>query len=133
MFQVPESLRRVDPWDATVEIGGAHFQALAVPTSTYERLLIVNGLPAAYRDDLLVGAQESPHKHTWRVIPDAQRYDHLTFTKVLNDNLKIMDAAAVALCRDNRIPIVVFNIRQPGNLAKVLSGKGMATIVQDGE
>jgi len=66
-------------------------------------------------------------------VADAQRYDHLTFTKVLNDNLKIMDAAAVALCRDNRIPIVVFNIRQPGNLAKVLSGKGMATIVQDGE
>jgi uridylate kinase len=66
-------------------------------------------------------------------VADAQRYDHLTFTKVLNDNLKIMDAAAVALCRDNRIPIVVFNVRQPGNLAKVLSGEGTATIVQDGE
>ena len=66
-------------------------------------------------------------------VKDAQRYDHLTFTKVLGDNLKIMDAAAVALCRDNKIPIVVFNIRQPGNLAKVLSGNGMATIVQDGE
>lgn len=66
-------------------------------------------------------------------VKDAERYDRLTFTKVLNDNLKIMDAAAVALCRDNRIPIVVFNIRQPGNLAKVLSGEGTATIVQDGE
>jgi uridylate kinase len=66
-------------------------------------------------------------------VADAKRYDHLTFTKVLGDDLKIMDAAAVALCRDNRIPIVVFNIRQPGNLAKVLSGEGMATIVQDGD
>src|SRR4029079_9054647 len=50
---------------------------------------------------------------------DAERYDHLSFTKVLGDNLKIMDAAAVALCRDNKIPIVVFNVRQTGNLAKV--------------
>jgi uridylate kinase len=66
-------------------------------------------------------------------VKDAKRYDHLTFTKVLGDDLKIMDAAAVALCRDNKIPIVVFNIRQPGNLAKVLSGEGIATIVQDGE
>ncbi|MEO7601691.1 MAG: UMP kinase [Sphingomicrobium sp.] len=66
-------------------------------------------------------------------VKDARRYDHLTFSKVLGDNLKIMDAAAVALCRDNKIPIVVFNIRQPGNLAKVLAGEGTATIVQDGE
>ncbi len=66
-------------------------------------------------------------------VKDAERYDRLTFTKVLGDNLKIMDAAAVALCRDNKIPIVVFNIRQPGNLAKVLAGEGTATIVQDGE
>jgi uridylate kinase len=43
-----------------------------------------------------------------------------------------MDAAAVALCRDNNIPIVVFNIRQPGNLARVLDGSGTATIVQNG-
>ncbi len=66
-------------------------------------------------------------------VKDAERYDHLSFTKVLGDNLKIMDAAAVALCRDNKIPIVVFNVRQQGNLAKVLAGEGTATIVQDGE
>jgi uridylate kinase len=66
-------------------------------------------------------------------VKDAARYDHLSFTKVLGDNLKIMDAAAVALCRDNKIPIVVFNVRQQGNLAKVLGGEGLATIVQDGE
>jgi uridylate kinase len=66
-------------------------------------------------------------------VKDAERYDRLTFTKVLGDDLKIMDAAAVALCRDNKIPIVVFNIRERGNLAKVLAGEGTATIVQDGE
>jgi uridylate kinase len=66
-------------------------------------------------------------------VKDAQRYDTMSFHKVLSDDLKIMDAAAVALCRDNNIPIVVFNVRQPGNLAEVLAGRGTATIVQDGE
>jgi uridylate kinase len=66
-------------------------------------------------------------------VADATRYEQLTYNKVLSDDLKVMDAAAVALCRDNDIPIVVFNIRQPGNLAQVLAGSGLATIVQDGE
>ena len=63
----------------------------------------------------------------------ATRYDHLSFRRVLSDDLKVMDAAAVALCRDNNIPIVVFNVRQPGNLAEVLAGRGTATIVQNEE
>jgi uridylate kinase len=66
-------------------------------------------------------------------VAGAKRYDTLNFNKVLGDDLKVMDAAAVALCRDNGIPIVVFNIREPGNLAEVLAGKGIATIVQSGE
>src|SRR6476469_8923631 len=66
-------------------------------------------------------------------VPDATRYDSVTFGKVLSDDLKVMDAAAVALCRDNNIPIVVFNIRQSGNLAEVLAGRGIATVVQNGE
>jgi uridylate kinase len=66
-------------------------------------------------------------------VADAKRYETLSFGKVLSDDLKVMDAAAVALCRDNKIPIVVFNIRQPGNLARVLAGSGTATIVQNGE
>ena len=66
-------------------------------------------------------------------VKDAKRYETLSFSKVLSDDLKVMDAAAVALCRDNNIPIVVFNVRQAGNLAQVLSGRGMATIVQNEE
>jgi uridylate kinase len=66
-------------------------------------------------------------------VPGAKRYETLNFNKVLGDDLKVMDAAAVALCRDNGIPIVVFNIRQPGNLAEVLAGRGTATVVQSGE
>ncbi len=60
---------------------------------------------------------------------DAVRYDSISYGKVLGDNLKVMDAAAIALCRENDIPIVVFNIREAGNLARVLAGEGRATIV----
>lgn len=66
-------------------------------------------------------------------VPDAKRYESVSFNKVLSDDLRVMDASAVALCRDNNIPIVVFNIRERGNLAKVLGGEGTATIVQNGE
>jgi uridylate kinase len=62
-------------------------------------------------------------------VPGARRYEQLSFNRVLADDLKVMDASAVALCRDNNIPIVVFNIREQGNLARVLAGEGTATIV----
>ncbi|MEA3043309.1 MAG: uridylate kinase [Sphingomonadales bacterium] len=66
-----------------------------------------------------------------KIVSGANRYETVTFGKVLSDNLKVMDATAVALCRDNNIPIVVFNVREQGNLARVLDGDGTATIVQN--
>jgi uridylate kinase len=62
--------------------------------------------------------------------PGAKRFETVSYDRVLGDNLRVMDASAVALCRDNGIPIVVFSIREPGNLARVLSGQGVQTIVQ---
>ncbi|MEM8918601.1 MAG: UMP kinase [Pseudomonadota bacterium] len=64
-----------------------------------------------------------------KINPDAKRFDEVSYDTVLSDNLKVMDASAVALCRDNSIPIVVFSIREQGNLAKILGGEGTATIV----
>ena len=61
--------------------------------------------------------------------PSAVRYETVGYDKVLADNLKVMDASAVALCRDNDIPIVVFSIRERGNLARVLAGEGTQTVV----
>jgi uridylate kinase len=63
-------------------------------------------------------------------VPTAKRYETVSYDTVLSANLRVMDASAVALCRDNNIPIVVFNIRERGNLARVLKGEATATIVQ---
>ena len=60
---------------------------------------------------------------------NAKRFETVSYDRVLADNLKVMDASAVALCRDNGIPIVVFSIREKGNLARVLAGDGVQTIV----
>jgi uridylate kinase len=68
-----------------------------------------------------------------KINPNAVRYDQIGFDRVLADDLRVMDASAVALCRDNKIPIIVFNLRQSGNLAEVLAGRGVSTIVQDEE
>ena len=59
----------------------------------------------------------------------AKRYETLSYDRVLADNLKVMDASAVSLCRDNNIPIVVFSIREQGNILKVLDGSGTSTVV----
>ena len=64
-------------------------------------------------------------------VAGAKRYETVAFSKVIADNLKVMDSTAVTLCRDNNIPIVVFNIREQGNLARVLDGGGTATIVRN--
>ncbi|WP_185982501.1 UMP kinase [Aureimonas mangrovi] len=63
--------------------------------------------------------------------PDATRYERLTHDEVLNKGLAVMDVAAVALARENRIPIVVFSIHEEGGFAAILSGGGRATVVSD--
>ena len=64
-----------------------------------------------------------------KLFPEATRFETISYDRVLSDNLKVMDASAVALCRENEIPIVVFSIRQKGNVARVLAGEGVQTIV----
>jgi uridylate kinase len=61
--------------------------------------------------------------------PDAQRYERLSYLEVLAQDLKVMDASAISLMRDNAIPIVVFSIRQRGALRDVLMGDGVHTVI----
>ncbi|MCB0335515.1 MAG: UMP kinase [Bdellovibrionales bacterium] len=61
--------------------------------------------------------------------PDAKPYDSLNFMEVLQKELKVMDAAAISLCMDNKLPIVVFNMGKKGNLLKVVTGAAIGTLV----
>ncbi len=61
----------------------------------------------------------------------ATRYDTLTFTEALNKQLGVMDATAMSLCRDNAMPIVVFDVTTPGQMLKAVQGEAVGTIVQE--
>jgi uridylate kinase len=60
----------------------------------------------------------------------ANKYDEITYTEILKDNLKVMDMAAIAVARENKLPIKVFSIKQRGNFARVLQNQGEFTIIR---
>ena len=66
-----------------------------------------------------------------KIDPSAHRYDSLSYDEMLARGLKVMDAAAVALARDNGIPVIVFSIHEPGAFVDILNGSGRATMVAD--
>jgi len=61
--------------------------------------------------------------------PDASRYERISYLQVLEQGLKVMDATAISLCMDNKLPIVVFNLRTAGNLRRVIAGEPVGTTV----
>lgn len=62
--------------------------------------------------------------------PNARRYNEISYQDVLVNGLKVMDATAIALCQDNSLPIMVFNMNEPGNLKRLICGENVATIVK---
>jgi len=64
-------------------------------------------------------------------VANAERYDFLSYHEVLSRDLQVMDASAISLSRENKIPIIVFSIHDRGSLAQVLKGKGRSTIIED--
>ncbi len=70
---------------------------------------------------------KDPHKY-----PDAKKYEPLTYTKVLEDRLAVMDGTAATLCRDNKLPILVFDLADPDNIARAVQGENVGTLVYEG-
>jgi uridylate kinase len=62
--------------------------------------------------------------------PSAKMFNSLTYMEVINKRLKVMDTTAVSLCMDNKLPIIVFNLRSKGNLKKILLGEKLGTVVK---
>ena len=85
-------------------------------------------------DALLKGTQvdgvydADPHK-----VRDAKRYDRLTYLEVLSRDLKVMDASAISLAKENDIPIIVFSLREPGAFTDIIAGQGVCTVIDSGE
>jgi uridylate kinase len=82
-----------------------------------EVVLMAKGVDGVYDSD--------PRKN-----PAAKKYDKLTYDEVLQKGLKVADATAISLCRDNNLPIVVFNLLEDGNIARAVAGKTIGTIIQ---
>jgi uridylate kinase len=61
--------------------------------------------------------------------PSATRYEKITYLEVIDKGLKVMDATAITMCMDNRLPIIVFNLRTPGNLRRTIMGEAIGSIV----
>jgi uridylate kinase len=59
----------------------------------------------------------------------AVRYERLAYTRVLQDNLRVIDAAGISLARDNSLPILVFNMKKPGNIVRAVSGEQIGTLI----
>jgi uridylate kinase len=79
-------------------------------------------------DALLKGTQvDGVYSADPRKVENATRYDQLTYLDVLSNDLGVMDAAAISLARENRLPIIVFNLHAPGAFAQVMRGQGMFT------
>ena len=69
---------------------------------------------------------KDPHKY-----PDAVKYDTISFTEVLNRNLSFLDSTAAAMCKDNNIPLLVFNMEDPDNILRAITGESIGTIVKE--
>ena len=63
--------------------------------------------------------------------PEATKYDRISYLEVLEKGLKVMDATAISLCMDNSLPIVVFNLRTPGNLKRAIMGEPVGSTVTE--
>ena len=81
-----------------------------------EAILVGKTIDAVYSDDP-------------KINPNAERYDHITYLDILSKDLKVMDSTATALCRDNKIPLIVFGIAEPENMVKIIQGEKIGTLV----
>ncbi len=82
-------------------------------------------------DALLKGTQvDGVYDSDPKTNPDAKRYETLSYQKVLSDDLRVMDAAAVTLMRENDIPIIVFSLANQGGFDRVMAGKGRCTTIE---
>lgn len=104
--------------------GGTGNPIFSTDTASALRALEI-GADAMLKATMVDGVYDKdPHKY-----PDAVRYDTLTFTRVLDERLAVMDSTAASLCRDNALPILVFDLDDGSNIARAVRGEKIGTLV----
>ncbi len=104
--------------------GGTGNPIFSTDTASALRALEI-GADAMLKATMVDGVYDKdPHKY-----PDAVRYDTLTFTRVLDERLAVMDSTAASLCRDNALPILVFDLGDGSNIARAVRGEKIGTLV----
>src|SRR5262249_3731318 len=103
---------------------GNPFVTPDTPPALRTRELAADVLLKAARVD--GGYSEDPE-----LTPHAVRYEKLTYSQVLRDNLRVMDVAAVSLCREAKLPILVFNFKQEGNIERAIAGHPIGTLISE--
>lgn len=106
--------------------GGTGNPIFSTDTASALRALEI-GADAMLKATMVDGVYDKdPHKY-----PDAVKYDTLTFTRVLDERLAVMDSTAATLCRDNGLPIIVFDLADPDNIARAVKGENVGTVVAE--
>ena len=126
-FTRKDALRAMDEGKIAVCGGGTGNPFFSTDTATALRAVEVSA-DVMFKATMVDGVYDKdPHKYA-----DAKKYDTLTFTKVLEDQLAGMDGTAATLCRDNKLPILVFDLADPDNIARAVQGENVGTLVYEG-
>ena len=115
--------------DATIHNETIHNETAALARGWHAVAMAAEiGADALFKGTQVDGVySDDPKKN-----PAAERYEHISHAEVLKRDLSIMDTAAIALARENHIPIIVFSIHEKGGFGDILRGGGHCTVVKDG-
>ena len=127
VFTSDKAIAALESGKIVVFGGGTGNPFFSTDTATALRAVEVSA-DVMFKATMVDGVYDKdPHKY-----PDAKKYDTLTFTKVLEDQLAVMDGTAATLCRDNKLPILVFDLADPDNIARAVQGENVGTLVYEG-
>ena len=119
------AMRHLDKGRVVIFGAGAGMPYFSTDTVAAQRALEIGAQVLLMGKKGVDGVYDAdPAKH-----PDAVRYDQLSYDEFLARGLKVADATAISLCRDNRLPIVVFNMTEDGNIARAVHGEKIGTII----
>ncbi len=119
-----KAIRHLEKARAVIFAGGTGNPYFSTDTAASLRAMEI-GADAILKATKVDGVYDSdPVKHK-----DAVKFDRLSYIDVLKKNLRVMDATAVSLCMDNQLPIIVFNVREKGNIVRAAMGQKVGTII----